>query len=66
MTRFISEDIDTASLLVTGPPFTVTRYGSFGACVVAERDWLRKELDRYHQALVDIAGLSFSARKGPK
>lgn len=24
----------------SGPPFTVDRYGSFGECIIAERDWL--------------------------
>ena len=29
----------------TGPPFTVGRYGSLGACITAERDWLRAGLE---------------------
>lgn len=32
------------------PPFTVDRYGSFGAAVTAERDWLRRENVRWENA----------------
>lgn len=28
-----------------GPPFTVPRYGSLGASIIAERDWLKADLE---------------------
>lgn len=31
---------------LSGPPFTMDRYGSLAACITAERDWLREELAR--------------------
>lgn len=36
--------VRTSNEQLMGPPFTVPRYGSFGACVIAERDWLREAL----------------------
>lgn len=32
---------------LSGPPFTVERYGSLGDSIIAERDWLRKRLAVY-------------------
>jgi hypothetical protein len=32
------------------PPFTVTRYGSLGAAICAERDWLRTRVEKLEQA----------------
>lgn len=40
---------------VSGPPFTVTRYGSLGACVTAERDWLAADNERLRAALGPIS-----------
>lgn len=37
-------EVPSSKDVVSGPPFTVERYGSFGACVTAERDWLGREL----------------------
>lgn len=30
---------------VSGPPFTVDRYGSFAEAVIAHRDWLSREIE---------------------
>lgn len=32
--------------MIAGPPFIVDRYGSFAACVIAERDYFRAALER--------------------
>lgn len=37
----------TSNEQLTGPPFTVPRYGSLGACITAERDWLRADRDSW-------------------
>ncbi len=41
-------ELRTTDQRAYGPPFTVERYGSLGACIVAERDYFR-------YALMDIA-----------
>lgn len=34
-----------------GPPFTVPRYGSLGASIIGERNWLKKENKQLRAAL---------------
>ena len=41
---------------VTGPPFTVERYGSLGESIMGERDWLRLQLHALQNDLT-AAGL---------
>lgn len=41
----------------TGPPFTIERYGSFGACIHAERDWLLAQNNGLRNKLRTVAAL---------
>jgi hypothetical protein len=47
--RYAKESPDETSDDPDGPPFIVDRYGSLAACVIAERDWLRKRLAALEQ-----------------
>lgn len=49
----MSEQDSRTSKECDGPPFTVTRYGSLGASICAERNWLRAKLDEIKEICED-------------
>lgn len=64
---------------VTGPPFTVDRYGTFADCVIAERDWLRmaerlnvetvarlqQERDNWEEAFKNVSAVASELSQPP-
>ena len=50
--------------MTEGPPFTMGRYDSLGACITAEREWLAEENERLSKRLSGALQHLEEAREG--
>jgi hypothetical protein len=50
--------------MTAGPPFTMGRYDSLGACITAEREWLAEENERLSRRLSGALQHLEEAREG--